>query len=149
VARTVARILLAVALVFGAVACGDDSNDEFKDQYNEAVRPLSSLGDDIGESLSGAEAQSNQALGAQFEKLADRADRTRQNLSELEPPEGARDQFDELLAALKGAVSDLRAVGESAREGDPTEAAEATQELVESGQRVQEAEADFKDAVEG
>jgi hypothetical protein len=149
VARTVARILLAVALVFGASACGDDSNDEFKDQYNQAVRPLSTLGDDIGDSLSGAEGQSNQALGAQFEKLADRADRTRQNLSELEPPEDARDQFDELLAALKRAVADLRAVGESAREGDPNEAAEATQELVESGQRVQEAEADFKDAVEG
>jgi hypothetical protein len=149
VARTVARILLAVALVFGAVACGEDSNDEFKDQYNEAVRPLSSLGDDIGSSLSGAEGQSNQTLGAQFEKLADRADRTRQNLSELEPPEDARGQFDALLAALKRSVSDLRAVGESASEGDPSEAAKATQELVESGQRVQEAEADFKDAVEG
>jgi hypothetical protein len=149
VARRPTLILLALALVFGASACGDDSSDEFKDQYNQAVRPLSSLGEDIGDSLSGAEGQSNQALGAQFEKLAERAEQTRRNLAELEPPEDASDQFDELLASLKTAVADLRAVGESAREGDPAEAAEATQSLVESGQRVQEAEADFKDAVEG
>jgi hypothetical protein len=149
VARTVAPILVVLALVFGAAACGDDSSDEFKDQYNQAVRPLSTLGDDIGDSLTGAGGQSNQALGAQFEKLADRADRTRQNLAELEPPEDASDQFDELLASLKQAVGDLRAVGASAREGNPAEAEKATQELVESGQRVQQAEADFKDAVEG
>jgi hypothetical protein len=149
VARTVAPILLALALIFGAAACGDDSGDEFKDQYNQAVRPLSTLGDDIGDSLSGAGGQSNQELGAQFEKLADRANQTRKNLAELDPPEDATDQFGELLASLKQAVGDLRAVGASAREGDPAEAEQATQELVESGQRVQEAEADFKDAVEG
>jgi hypothetical protein len=148
-ARAAARIVVAAALVFGAVACGDDSSDEFKDQYNQAVRPLSSLGDDIGESLSGAEGQSNQALATQFDKLADRADQTRKNLAELEPPEDATDQFDELLASLKRATADLRAVGESAREGDPAEAAEATQDLVESGQRVQQAETAFKNAVEG
>jgi hypothetical protein len=148
-ARAAAWISVATALAFGAVACGDDSSDEFKDQYNQAVRPLSTLGDDIGESLSGAEGQSNQALATQFDKLADRADQTRKNLSELEPPEDATDQFDELLASLEGATADLRAVGESAREGDPAEAAEATQDLVESGQRVQKAEAAFKDAVGG
>ena len=148
-ARAAARIVVATALVFGAVACGDDSSDEFKDQYNQAVRPLSTLGDDIGESLSGAEGQSNQALATQFDKLADRADQTRKNLSELEPPEDATDQFDALLASLKRATADLRAVGESAREGDPAEAAEATQDLVQSGQRVQRAEAAFKNAVGG
>jgi hypothetical protein len=147
-ARAVAPILVAFALLFGAVGCGDDS-DEFKDQYNEAVRPLSTLGEDIGASLGGAEGESNQALATQFEKLADRAEQTRQNLAELEPPEEAADQFDELLAALKEAVADLRVVGTSAKEGDPAEAAEATQDLVESGQRVQRAEADFKEAVEG
>jgi hypothetical protein len=147
-ARAVAPILVAFTLIVGAVGCGDDS-DEFKDQYNEAVRPLSSLGDDIGASLSGAEGQSNQALATRFEELADRAEQTRTNLAQLEPPEEATDQFDELLAALKQAVADLRAVGTSAKEGDPAEAAEATSALVESGQRVRRAEADFKEAVEG
>lgn len=148
-ARAPLSILVAIALVFGAVACGDDANDEFKDQYNQAVQPLSSLGDDIGDSLSGAEGQSNQALATQFDKLADRAEETRSNLSELEPPEDAGDQFDELLASLKQAVADLRAVGAAAKEGDPAEAEEATQALVESGQKVQRAEAAFKAAVEG
>ena len=70
VTRVLASIGAALALFFGAVGCGGDSND-FKDQYNEAVRPLSSLGDQIGASLSGGEGQSNQALAAQYEKLAE------------------------------------------------------------------------------
>jgi hypothetical protein len=148
-ARAVAPILIAVALVFGAVACGEDSNDEFKDQYNEAVRPLSSLGDDVVSSLSGAEGQTDQALATQFGKLADRAEETRGNLSELEPPEDAADQFDELIAALKRSAADLRAVASSAREGDPVGADEATRALVRSGERLQEAEAAFQNAVEG
>jgi hypothetical protein len=148
VTRVLASIGAALALFFGAVGCGGDSND-FKDQYNEAVRPLSSLGDQIGASLSGGEGQSNQALAAQYEKLADRLDQTRKNLSKVEPPDDASDEFDNLLASLKQAGGDLKALSASAKEGDPAEAAEATQALVESGQKVRKAEAAFKDAVEG
>lgn len=146
--RALGSIVVAVALIFGAFGCGDDS-DDFKQDYNEAVRPLSALGDEIGSSLGRAEGQSNQALARRFDRLANRAEQTRRNLSGLEPPEDATARFDKLLGALRQAVADLRAVGESAREGDPAEAAEATQALVETGERVQEAEADFKDAVDG
>ena len=146
--RVLASIATALALLFGAVGCGEDSNDEFKDQYNEALRPLSSLGDEVVSTLTEG-GRSDQALGRQLEKLAGRAEETRKNLSELEPPEEAADQYDELLGALKQSVADLRAVGESAREGDPVEAQEATQALVESGQELQQAETAFRNAVEG
>jgi hypothetical protein len=148
VTRILASMVAAVALFFGAAGCGGDS-DDFENQYNEAVRPLTSLGDDIGASLSGAEGQSNQALASQYEKLAARMEQTRKNLSELEPPDDASDEFDKLLASLKQAVGDLKALSASAKEGDPAEAREATQALVESGQKVRAAEADFKDAVQG
>jgi hypothetical protein len=142
-------MVAALALFFGAVGCGgDDSNDEFKDQYNEAVQPLSSLGDDVVASLT-AEGLSDRARANQLEKLADGAEQTRRNLSELEPPDDAADKFDELLAALKQSVADLRAVGESAREGDPVEADEATRALVETGKRLREAETEFQEAIEG
>jgi hypothetical protein len=148
-ARAVASILVAMALVFGTVGCGDDSDDEFTEQYNKAVQPLSALGDDIGASLSGAGGQPDRELAAQFEKLADRADQTRRNLSELAPPEDAADQYDELLASLKQSVADLRAVAAAAKEGDPAEGQEAAQALVESGQELREAERAFQNAVEG
>jgi hypothetical protein len=148
VTRVLTSIAAALALLFGVVGCGEDSNDEFKDQYNEALRPLSSLGDEVVSTLTEG-GQSDQALGRQLEKLAGRAEETRKNLSELEPPEDAADQYDELLGALKQSVADLRAVGESAREGDPVEAQEATQALVESGQELQQAETAFRNAVEG
>jgi hypothetical protein len=148
VTRVLTSIAAALALLFGVVGCGEDSNDEFKDQYNEALRPLSSLGDEVVSTLTEG-GQSDQALGRQLEKLAGRAEETRKNLSELEPPEDAADRYDELLGALKQSVADLRAVGESAREGDPVEAQEATQALVESGQELQQAETAFRNAVEG
>jgi hypothetical protein len=148
-ARAVASILVAMALVFGTVGCGDDSDDEFTEQYNKAVQPLSALGDDIGASLSGAGGQPDRELAAQFEKLADRADQTRRNLSELAPPEDAADQYDELLASLKQSVADLRAVAAAAKEGDPAEGQQAAQALVESGQELREAERAFQNAVEG
>ena len=148
-ARLVASILLLLALSFGAVACGDDSNDEFKDQYNQAVRPLSQLGDEVVASLTGAGQGSDRELARELDRYADRAARVRRNLSRLEPPEGTEDQFDDLLAALKESAGDLRAVAASATEGDPTEARKATQDLVESGQRLRSAESDFRNAVEG
>jgi hypothetical protein len=148
-ARAVVSILVAMALVFGATACGEDSNDGFKDQYNAAVRPLNQLGDDVVASLTSAGEGSDRELARELDKYADRAEQTRHHLSELQPPDDTRDQFDDLLAALKESVADLRAVGASAREGNPAEAQEATTDLIESGQRLRSAESDFRNAVEG
>jgi hypothetical protein len=147
-AHAVALILLVLALSFGAVACGEDSTAEFKERYNDAVRPLSELGDDVVASLTNAGQASDLKLARELEQYADRAARVRKNLSKLEPPEDTTDEFHELLAALRRSVADLRAVADSAREGDPAEADRATKELVESGQRLRSAESDFRRAVE-
>jgi methyl-accepting chemotaxis protein len=150
VRRAFSSIVAALALVAGGLACGgDDADDEFKQQYNEAVRPLSELGDDVVASLGGAQGQSDREIAKQFDELSDRFARTRQNLTRLDPPGDAEDEFDELLGSLKETVGDLRAVATAAREGDPAEAQEATEALVETGQEVRRAEDAFRDAVGG
>jgi len=147
VTRAVVLLVAALALVFGASACGEDDTEQFKEDYNQAVRPLSTLGDDVAASLVGAEGQSDEAIATQYDKLADRFERARKNLSRLEPPEDSREEFDELLALLKQGVGDLRAVARAARESHPREAEKATRTLVETGQRLREAEEEFRRAV--
>jgi hypothetical protein len=147
VTRALVPLVAALALAFGAFACGDDDSEEFKEDYNRVVRPLSTLGDDVAASLATAPERSDRENAARFDELADRSERARQRVAGLEPPEDAQEEFDELLALLKQGVADLRAVARAARESDPPAAEEATQDLVETGQRVREAEEEFKDAV--
>jgi glycerol-3-phosphate dehydrogenase len=139
--------LAVLALTVGGAGCGDDS-EEFKEDYNRVVRPLSALGDEVAASLAGAEGESDRAIARQFDKLADRSERARRQLERLDPPEDAQEQFDELLARLKQGIVDLRAVARAAREGDPAEAEEATEALVETGERLRQAEDEFREAVE-
>jgi hypothetical protein len=147
VARAVVPLIAVLALALGAAGCGDDS-EEFKDDYDAAVEPLSALGDNVAATLTGADAYSDRELATRLDGFADRFQRARRNLSQLDPPDDVRDQFDELLALLKEGIADLRNVARAAREGDPAEAQEATAALLDTGQRVREAEAEFKDAVE-
>ena len=146
--RIAAVALVLVAVSFGAVGCGGDDSDSFKEDYNTAVKPLSELNEDIGGSI-GASDKSNQAIAKQFDKLADKAAETRSNLQALEPPEDAKNAFDDLLAALKDGTDDLRAVAEAARDSDPAAATKASKDLTESGQEIQKAETALQKAVDG
>ena len=140
---------LVLALALTTAACGDDEDNEFKDDYNAAVRPLSELNTDIGDSIGSASGKSNDAIAQEFEKLADKAGQTRDNLAGLEPPGDAKEEFDELLAALEDGTEDLRAVAAAAKDGDPAAAGQASQDLVQSGQKIQEAETALQQAVDG
>jgi hypothetical protein len=144
---TVAAVLVAVS--FGAVGCGDDDSDSFKEDYNTAVKPLSEMNGDIGGSIKGESDRSNQTIANQFDKLADKAAQTRSNLQALEPPEDAKSAFDELLAALKDGTDDLRAVAEAAKDSDPAAATKASEDLKESGEEIDKAEKALQKAVDG
>ena len=143
-ARRAAFLLALLALA----ACGDDNN-AFKQDYNEAVQPLSVLGDDVGKSLTRAAGESNEELATRYDNLAERLDEVRDNLSGLEPPDDAEPQFEELQAALAEGSKRLRALADTAEEGKPSEAQEAAGALVESGRRLREAETGLRGAVEG
>jgi hypothetical protein len=147
--RLAATVLLTCALSLPVSACGESEETEFKEDYNAAVKPLSELNTDIGSSIGGASGRSNDAIAKEFEQLADKAQQTRNNLADLEPPDGAQESFDELLSSLKKGTEDLRAVAQAAKDGDPAAAREASEALVSSGRAIQQAETELQNAVDG
>jgi hypothetical protein len=139
---------LALLALAAPAACGDNDN-AFKEDYNQAVEPLSSLGDDVGQSLSGASGKSNKELASRYDGLADRMNEVRGNLARLDPPDDAQDELDALVASLRKGTKDLRSLGDAARSGDPAEAQDAAAALVRAGQEIQSAETDLQQAVDG
>ena len=149
--RTLSAAVAALMILasFALVACGESEDNQFKEDYNEAVKPLSELNSDIGNSIGTAAGKSNNELANEFNKLADKAQQTRDNLSELDPPEDAKEEFDKLLSSLQDGTDDLKAVAQAAKDGDPQAAAEASQDLVQSGTEIQKAETALQQAVDG
>ena len=127
----------ALPLVLLAVAgCGGDETT-FTQDYNRAVRPLSRLGEHVGTKPSS------------FDALARRTQETRDNLAQLEPPDGAQDEMKALLARLDAVTADLRGVAKAARGHDPVNQRKAATALVRSSNAVEQAETKLKRAVEG
>jgi hypothetical protein len=143
----------AVFLLLAALAgpgCGeeDESADRFRDGYNAAIERLNEVNANIQESGQELASKPGGEIAREFDRIADTAAQTRASLAELEPPEDARDEFDELLAAIEEGVRNIRAVGEAARQRDQERFREATEHLSESGEEISAAEAELKDAVE-
>jgi hypothetical protein len=143
----------AVFLLLAALAgpgCGeeDETTDRFRDGYNAAIERLNEVNTNIQESGQELASQPGGEIAREFDRIADTAAQTRADLAELEPPEDARDEFDELLAAIEEGVRNIRAVGEAARQRDQERFREATERLSESGEEISAAEAELKDAVE-
>jgi hypothetical protein len=147
--RRAAALCLVCLASIAVAACGEDEDNAFKEDYNTAVKPLSELNADIGESLGGAAGQSNKAIATEFQQLADKAQQARDNLAELDPPDDAKESFDRLLSSLQDGADDLRAVASAARQGDPQAANQAAQDLVASGKEIQKAETELQKAVDG
>jgi hypothetical protein len=147
--RLAAMLSLACLASGTVIACGEDENNDFKEDYNAAVKPLSELNADIGSSITGAAGKSNDAIAKEFQRLATKAQQTRDNLAELEPPEDAKGSFDELLSSLQQGTDDLRAVATAAKKGDPAAARQASEDLIASGQEIQKAETALQNAVDG
>ena len=147
--RRAALCALILAFAIPVAACGEDDANQFREDYNAAVDRLSKINNDIGAATGGASGQTNKEIAAEFEQIADTAEQTRTDLSELTPPEDAQDEFDRLLAALQDGVADLRAVAKAATSNDPEAAAAAVQDLSESGTEITEAENALKTAVDG
>jgi uncharacterized phage infection (PIP) family protein YhgE len=142
-------LALAALLAITAPACGGDDSDQFREEYNAAVDKLSKINTDIGTAAGGATDQSNKAIAKEFNQIADTAEQTRSRLSDLDPPEDAKDEFDKLLSSLETGVEDLRAVAKAARANSPQEANQAVKKLAQTGQEITEAENALKAAVDG
>jgi hypothetical protein len=137
-------------VVLALAGCGgdDETEDRFREGYNAAIQRLNEVNANIQESGEELASKPGDEIGREFDRIADTAARTRADLADLEPPEEARDEFDELLGAIADGVSDIRAVAEAARRENQARFQEATERLSESGEEIGEAEAELKDAVE-
>ena len=127
---------VALLVLLVVAGCGG-SNDSFTDDYNEAVKPLSELKTSVGSSA------------GEFDRLANRTKKTRENLADLDPPDDAQDEMDKLLSGLYGVTRDLSAVADGIRSKDPAQQADAAKQLVKSSTEVQQAESALQQAVEG
>ena len=123
--------MFALAAGPAFTACGDDDAAAFKEDYNAAVKPLAQANSEVSGAIEGEADRSNAAIAKQFENLAQKSQQTRENLAALDPPEEAKDAYDELLSAVEKGTDDLRAVAEAANDSDP-EAARTAQDSLES-----------------
>jgi hypothetical protein len=137
----------AFAIVIALAGCGgeEEGADEFREGYNRVITPVAEVSAELERSDGGD--QSNREIAADFERLADSWDGARAKLSELTPPEDARDEFDELLSALEQGVDDLRGAARAADAANPDRFAEARESLARSGRAINSAEEALKDAV--
>jgi uncharacterized membrane protein len=143
-----AGFLLLAGLI--ALGCGgdDESTDQFREGYNAAIERLNEVNTNLEESGEELASQPGSRIAREFERIGDVAAQTRAELAGLAPPEEARDEFDQLLAAIRDGVKDIREVADAARAGNQDRFAEATEALSDSGQEISQAEAELKDAVE-
>ena len=147
--RLIAVCLAALTVALPAAGCGGDDSDQFREDYNAAVDKLSRINSDIGSAAGGAAGQSNDAIAKEFDKIANTAEQTRSDLADLDPPDDAKEEFDELLSSLEQGVDDLRAVAKAAKDNNPAEANKAVQDLARTGQEITDAENALKKAVDG
>jgi hypothetical protein len=147
--RLSAAGFLLLAAVIGLGCGGDDeSTDQFREGYNAAIKRLNEVNTNLQESGAELATQPGSRIAREFDRIAEAAAQTRAELAALAPPEEARDEFDELLAAIRGGVGNIRDVADAARAGNQDRFAEATEALSESEQEISQAEAELKDAVE-
>ena len=126
---------VAVLVLLVVAGCGG-GNESFTEDYNDAVKPLSQLGANVGSSAD------------EFDRLAAKTKQTHDNLADLDPPDDAQDEMDKLLSGLEGVTRDLSAVADAVRAKDPAEQADAAKQLVKSSTQVQQAESALQQAVD-
>ena|ERR671919_3265576 len=151
--RAMARARLAMLLLLAALiatGCGDDDDTagQFRDGYNAAIQRLNAVNTDLRDSGEEVASKPGPQIAKEFDRIAETAARTRADLAELEAPERARDEFDELLAAIEDGVANIRAVADAARKENQQQYRDATEALSESSEEISAAEAELKDAVE-
>ena len=125
--------LLVLLVMLG---CGGEDGS-FTEDYNQAVTPISELRGRLG------------TQPENYDRLAARTRETRRNLARLEPPEGAAEELDALVAGLDHVTTSLLAVSRAARSEDPVRERRAARRLRRSNDEFRRAENALHRAVEG
>ena len=130
--RPLQLLLISALLGAGLLAgCGGDDEPKqddgppqavLKKEYDRAYRPVNddilALGEEVGETVSGAADRSEYELYETFNALANRTSDVRGRLDALRPPDEYEDLDRRLSVALQAVGSDLRQIAQAADTGD-------------------------------
>lgn len=137
VRRLTGVAVAAAALALGA--CGGEDNTEFIDASKKVTADISAIGQDIGETVSTADQQTDAALETEFTTLADRAGKAVTALGDLDAPEDdITKTVDALSSALTKGQKDLENIATAAGASDAEGAKSATEALVADSPAISE-----------
>jgi hypothetical protein len=145
VSRVVKRIRTAVvaALIVlpapVAAGCAGDEPSEFRNGYEAAIKRLNRANAEI-QRTAASRNQTNAQIAADFRRTANAFETTRDDLSGLDPPQDAADEFDQMLSVLGTSVRDLRAAGEAAKANDPAAFERAVEDMSKSSKELTDSE---------
>lgn len=134
-----ALALVAVVAIAAPVVTGCGEDQTFIDDYNEATEPLQKLNTDIGGAVN-SDSTDPGAVAKQFNTLAATAEEVNGNLADLEAPDDAKKDFDDLKAGLKSTEQHLKDVAAAAKRGQELKAAQAAQALIDDSAKITKAE---------
>jgi hypothetical protein len=136
-----ARVLL---LCLALTACEQSADEEYREDFPPVDRGLVALVDDVGEGLRTAD---DATLAQRFAGYARRLGRLRDQLDELDPPDGIESDHERLLAAIGPVRRELTDVAAAGRRGDAGAAGAAATRLVRDAARLDQARARLAEEV--
>jgi hypothetical protein len=146
--RLTTCLLTAVFGLSGTLAaCGDDDSADttgFSQGYNAAIQQLARVNEDLADLRN---SRSTRAIAHEFEDFAAALHGTRAELSRLEPPAGAEDEFDDVLAALEDGARASRRAAHAARAIRPAGQRRAVQDLQRAAEELAASEDALRRAV--
>jgi hypothetical protein len=137
-------IFAALALIAG---CGDDDSDTdgFSQGYNAAIERLGRVNEDLAGLRN---SRSTRAIAHEFEDFGAALEGTREDLARLEPPAGAADEFEAVLASLEDGVRASRRAAHAARAIRPAGQRRAVRDLQRAAEELAAAENALRRAVQ-
>ncbi|MEA2363864.1 MAG: hypothetical protein QOD71_3009 [Thermoleophilaceae bacterium] len=127
--RVPTALLIVVFLTLAGCGGGSDSKpDAFAQGYNETIRRLASVNQELA--ALDVSAKSSRGIAREFDQFGEALESTRSELARLQPPNSALKQFNALLGALDHSVSASRRAAAAARAVRPGLQRRALRELM-------------------
>jgi hypothetical protein len=129
----------ALLVVLALTACSESAEDKYRDEFPSINRELAVVAGDVAHGLRSAGGSDDRAIANEFRGYARRLGELRGRLEDLDSPNSLSEEHDRLLAAIAAVRTALGEVAGAAERADPAAAREAGIQLVQDGERMDEA----------